>query len=224
MSSLPSIPAAGAASGSQKRKAEDDEKFGLSPKLTTTSKLYQKFIDAYKGNNSEALGSDCPRKNKSTLDAVNPQNCVLILSTADESTVLFNSEEDGAIKAKYDVSTQNPMLEIKLGLPQTHPFKSSHSLINSEQICGEVKRTSITNPTADLFRQVVIDLGLPSINANNESIKAAIDCIPKQDKEDNQNNAISFMRLRIRGPLPAPRAAQGYNGGYSSLAAKLVGA
>ena len=116
MSSLPSIPAAGAASGSQKRKAEDDEKFGLSPKLTTTSKLYKKFIDAYKGNNSEALGSDCPRKNKSTLDAVNPENCVLILSTADESTVLFNSEESGTVKTKYDVSSK-PHARNQTGAP-----------------------------------------------------------------------------------------------------------
>jgi hypothetical protein len=68
----------------------------------------------------------------------------------------------------------------------------------------------------------VTDLGLPSINADDESITAAIDCLPKQDKEDNRNNAISFMRLRIRGSLSAPRAAQGYNGGYSPLAAKLV--
>jgi hypothetical protein len=136
MSSLPLIPAAGGASGSQKRKAKDDEKFGPSLKLTTTSKLYQKFIDAYKGKNLEALGSDCPRKNKSTVDAVQPYKCVLILSTADESTVLFDCEEDGGFRTKYDVSSQIPMLEIKLGFPQAGRFKSSLSLfVNSEQIC-----------------------------------------------------------------------------------------
>jgi hypothetical protein len=90
--------------------------FGPSLKITTICKLYHKFINAYKSNNFEALGSDRPIKNKSTIDAVELYKYMLILSTADESIVLFDCEESGAFKTKYNVFSQNLMLEFKLGL------------------------------------------------------------------------------------------------------------
>ena len=51
----------------------------------------------------------------------------------------------------------------------------------------------------DLFQQVVIDLRLPSINANNVSIIAAIYYILKQDKEDNRNNVLGVIYEESHG-------------------------
>lgn len=212
-------PSDSAAQQSKKRKAEGSQSFGPSAKVTTTGKEYQKFLDAYKGTNLDALGGDNPKKNKNTIDAVGSYRCVLIGSKGDQSKVIPANEEDGTLKVKYDVSSQNPMLEIKLGVPLAEPFQSSHSLfINSEQINGPVERSSIQSPTTDRFGEAAIDLGLPSIDASDESIQMVINWITK----GNENAGISFMRLRIKGPLPAPRPTLGYSGSHSPLAAKIA--
>lgn len=236
MATLPSRSGAKAAPAeNKKRKADDDKEFGGPSKQPTpsdreasykkkrkaTEVAYRKYREAYEGKSDHRLGSDTP-KHRNLIHATTPFRCVLILSTKDQSELLTDCETDGAMRAKYDISSQNPLLEIKLGISSDVPFVGSHSLfIGSEHISGEVKRCAIRNPTADMFREAVTNLGLPPISHGDERLESVIDTIKNTDQE----NGINFLRLAIRWPLPAPRPRPDYTGSQSSpLVKKLDGA
>ncbi|RDL32032.1 uncharacterized protein BP5553_09434 [Venustampulla echinocandica] len=235
MSCLPLQPTVEVPKESKKRKANDDEDLrgpskqpapasqdhGTQKRLSATRTAYQHFLDAYEGKTSSPLGSDTPRKTKNTIKGTSAYKCMLIFSTKDESVLLPACKEDGAGKYRYHISSQNPMLEIKLGVPQPQPFKSSHSLfISSEQICGKVTLSAIRNSTTGMFQQAVTDLGLPPISDNDEKIASVIDSI----KNLRQENGIRFFRLAIIGPLSDPRTEPGYVGSQSPLVEKREGA
>jgi hypothetical protein len=69
------------------------------------------FRDAYDGKVDTPLGKYTP-KGRKLIDGTNPSSCVVILSTKDESELLSACGEDGELREKYNISSQNPMLEI----------------------------------------------------------------------------------------------------------------
>lgn len=66
--------------------------------IEATKLVYQSFLEAYEGKNTNLLGGDSPKKSKGLIEAALAHHYVLILSTKDQSELLRACEDDGVLE------------------------------------------------------------------------------------------------------------------------------